>query len=79
MKLADQLAKLLAEQRNKDILLSLEIKIDRTVSDSGRFRNPGNLRTVKSVFGEDFDRCFEDLGIFFLFSDLPWNHLGAKM
>ena len=67
MEFADQLAKLLLEQADQDILLPLKVQIDGAVSHAGSFGDLGNLGPVVAVLGEYFQGALENKVVFSFF------------
>ena len=55
------------EKLNQDVIFIFKIQIDGTIGDPGFFGNLGNGRLVKSLSGENLDRCLEDLMVFIIF------------
>jgi uncharacterized membrane protein YgcG len=53
-------ARVLAEDRDEEIFLAVEVEVDRAVGDAGRLRDLGDLGVEVAVAGEDVDRRAED-------------------
>jgi hypothetical protein len=48
------------EDRDQDVVLVLEVEIDRAVGDARRLGDLAHPRRIKAILGEDLDRCLED-------------------
>jgi len=57
----DERRHLLAEERDEDLLLGLEVEVDRAAGDAGLARDVGHARAVVAVAREDADGGLDDL------------------